>query len=132
MDAARLDLYNTLKRAVGSGWQNYTFVRLLLKHEVTCGIHAFFCADLPKCPLVCSRCEELLKMPLQDENTPMLRLLLEHGAYPSEDAVRHQRQTSTLQSQRLGTVGQDRDVTSTDSHQIATETENVVAVHAME
>ena len=84
MNKTRLDQYNKLKTAVSSGFK-YTFVKLLLRRDVTSGIHQHFCADLPKRPAVCSRCEALLEKPLQEEDTRTLRLLLKHGAYMSEN-----------------------------------------------
>ena len=77
----RLAVYNTLKTAVSSGSQKE--VRTLLSRKNIHDIHGYFC-EKPSAAnaSACVRCDELLRTPLQQRDTDMIRLLLKHRAYP--------------------------------------------------
>ena len=77
----RLAVYNTLKTAVSSGSQRE--VSTLLSRENIHDIHGYFC-EKPSAVIAsaCVRCDELLRTPLQQRDTDMIRLLLKHRAYP--------------------------------------------------
>ena len=82
--------YIALKAAVSSGSERG--VRQLLlsaKCDSKGYLHDFMCADLPQRPSECSRCQALLVLaPHQwDTHRPneILRLLLAHGTYPSDE-----------------------------------------------
>ena len=77
----RLAVYNTLKTAVSSGSQRE--VSTLLSRENIHDIHDYFC-EKPSAAIAsaCVRCDELLRTPLQQRDTDMIRLLLKHRAYP--------------------------------------------------
>ena len=84
MDTIRLDEYNKIETALNSRL-SYLRVSDLLTDDFNSDLHAYFCEELSKSPAVCSRCEMLLKVPLQTMNTMIIHLLLQHGVYPSED-----------------------------------------------
>ena len=78
-----LATHEKLKAAVISGTEDD--VCELLTRERISDIHGYFCAESPKHLAVCNNCEALLSEPLQQKNSSMLRLLLGHGAYPSDE-----------------------------------------------
>ena len=95
VNSARFAIYSRIRTAVSSG--SVPDVRQLLssiRGELSNKeLHDYMCADLPKRPAVCSRCELLLMVPLKQgctwkntwKKTEKLRLLLQFGAYPSEE-----------------------------------------------
>ena len=116
MDATRMDEYNKIKTAVSSGRMD---VMEVLWDDLKCtDLHAYFCEELPKLPAVCSRCETLLNVSLQQENTFVLHLLLENGAYPSEDicaagfAYNHTRSTPLKRAVQSGSLDDVRQLLS--------------------
>ena len=76
-------LYEQLKAAVSAGSEDD--VNQLLTRENINDLHEYFCEESLKSQTVCNCCEVLLKEPLEQENTSLVRLLLEHEAYPPED-----------------------------------------------
>ena len=85
MDKIRSDEYNKIKTVLSSDRIDPVDVCMILQDGSHYDIHAYFCKELPERPAVCSRCEALLKVPLQREEHIILQRLLRHGAYPSED-----------------------------------------------
>ena len=79
----RLITYEKLKRTVSSGSDDD--VELLLTRERISDIHGYFCAESPKHLAVCNNCEALLSEPLEQKDSFMVCVLLEHGVYPSDD-----------------------------------------------
>ena len=78
-----LVLYNKLQVAISTGSEGDVW-RLLYGEHID-DLHGYMCTELPKRPAVCSRCETLLKESLAQQHTSLIRLLLEHGVYPSDD-----------------------------------------------
>ena len=86
-------IYSKLKSAVSSG-SDGDVLQLLSSGRGENDdeeLHVYMCAaaDLPKRPAVCSGCESLLLLAIQQGNTRKtawrLRRLLEYGAYPSAE-----------------------------------------------
>ena len=73
-------VYKRLKAAVIFGSE--INVKELLKRAAIEEIHGYFCDKLPKHASACVSCEELLKPPLRQRDTSMMKLLLSLGAYP--------------------------------------------------
>ena len=80
---ARPVTYEKLRTALNSRSEEGAYQ--LLSRERISDIHGYFCAESPKHLAVCSNCEVLLSEPLQQKSSRMLRLLLGHGAYPSDE-----------------------------------------------
>ena len=77
----RSTIYNRLKAAVIS--RSKFKVREVLSLATTDDIHGYFCDELSaEQASACVSCEELFRPALRRRNTNMMKLLLEHGAYP--------------------------------------------------
>ena len=83
-------IYSKLKTTLTSGFEDDVSKLLRRDRGVNrARLHDYMCQDLPQRPAVCSRCASLLMMSIRQtvsvRNTHKLRLLLEYGAYPSEE-----------------------------------------------
>ena len=76
-----LAIYNSLKAAVIFGWE-YKVSKLLWCAAID-DIHDDLCNKLPEHASACVSCDALLQPPLRQRDIGMIKLLLEHGAYPS-------------------------------------------------
>ena len=76
-------LYNRLMLNVESG--STDSVRLVFSRQRVQDIHARICRSVPARATSCGNCEALLSEPLRRRQIPMVRLLLENGAYPSAE-----------------------------------------------
>ena len=110
--------YNKLKLAVNSTSERYVWIILHNgRHENDArNLHDYMCQDLPKHTSECSRCESLLLLALRVQQggafktNNILRLLLEYGAYPSDDICaagypyNHTRSTPLKRAVQSGSV----------------------------
>ena len=75
--------YKKLKAAMVCGSESK--VRELLSRAAFDDIHGYFCDKVPRHAAACVSCEELLTPPLRQRDTRLIKLLLEHGTYPSAE-----------------------------------------------
>ena len=95
---SHLVVYNRLKDAVSSGSEAAVY-EVLGSDVINHDIHNHLCAAeflhypplCSSCEAFCSSCEDLLSEPVEREDFGMVRLLLEHGAYPSSDICAYDR-----------------------------------------
>ena len=83
MKIKRLVIYNRLLTAVISGSETQVYDQLC-SAAINNDIHGYFCKELLPAdnPVSCVNCDVLLVYPMQQLDTSMIALLLDHGAYP--------------------------------------------------